>query len=91
MRSRKPPAFWTRTLRAAIRQDAAQKADKLKTERMQKAKADLAAAKQSAETAAAAEQRTAQQETAALAEDIRKKAQQNSANVIRAIREAITG
>ena len=33
---------------AAIRQDAAQKADKLKTERMQKAKADLAAAKQSA-------------------------------------------
>ena len=28
---------------AAIRQDAAQKADKLKTERMQKAKADLAA------------------------------------------------
>jgi len=30
---------------AAIRQDAAQKADKLKTERMQKAKADLAAAK----------------------------------------------
>ena len=76
---------------AAIRQDAAQKADKLKTERMQKAKADLAAAKQSAETAAAAEQRTAQQETAALAEDIRKKAQQNSANVIRAIREAITG
>lgn len=67
---------------AAIRQDAAQKADKLKTERMQKAKADLAAAKQSAETAAAAEQRTAQQETAALAEDIRKKAQQNSANVI---------
>ena len=72
---------------AAIRQDAAQKADKLKTERMQKAKADLAAAKQSAETAAAAEQ----QETAALAEDIRKKAQQNSANVIRAIREAITG
>ena len=73
---------------AAIRQDAAQKADKLKTERMQKAKADLAAAKQSAETAA---QRTAQQETAALAEDIRKKAQQNSANVIRAIREAITG
>ena len=45
---------------AAIRQDAAQKADKLKTERM-------------------------------LAEDIRKKAQQNSANVIRAIREAITG
>ena len=68
---------------AAIRQDAAQKADKLKT--------DLAAAKQSAETAAAAEQRTAQQETAALAEDIRKKAQQNSANVIRAIREAITG
>ena len=53
--------------------------------------ADLAAAKQSAETAAAAEQRTAQQETAALAEDIRKKAQQNSANVIRAIREAITG
>ena len=49
----------------AIRQDAAQKADKLKTERMQK--------------------------TAALAEDIRKKAQQNSANVIRAIREAITG
>ena len=66
---------------AAIRQDAAQKADKLKTERMQKAKADLAAA----------EQRTAQQETAALAEDIRKKAQQNSANVIRAIREAITG
>ena len=67
---------------AAIRQDAAQKADKLKTERMQKAKADLAAA---------AEQRTAQQETAALAEDIRKKAQQNSANVIRAIREAITG
>ena len=71
---------------AAIRQDAAQKA-----ERMQKAKADLAAAKQSAETAAAAEQRTAQQETAALAEDIRKKAQQNSANVIRAIREAITG
>ena len=76
---------------AAIRQDAAQKADKLKTERMQKAKADLAAAKQSAETAAAAEQRTAQQKTAALAEDIRKKAQQNSANVIRAIREAITG
>ena len=76
---------------AAIRQDAAQKADKLKTERMQKAKADLAAAKQSAETAAAAEQRTAQQETAALAEDIRKKAQQNSANVIRAIREANTG
>ena len=75
----------------AIRQDAAQKADKLKTERMQKAKADLAAAKQSAETAAAAEQRTAQQKTAALAEDIRKKAQQNSANVIRAIREAITG
>ena len=63
---------------AAIRQDAAQKAN-------------LAAAKQSAETAAAAEQRTAQQETAALAEDIRKKAQQNSANVIRAIREAITG
>ena len=50
---------------AAIRQDAAQKADKLKTERMQKAKADLAAAKQSAETAAAAEQRTAQQKTAA--------------------------
>ena len=43
------------------------------------------------DTAAAAEQRTAQQETAALAEDIRKKAQQNSANVIRAIREAITG
>ena len=32
-----------------------------------------------------------QKETAALAEDIRKKAQQNSANVIRAIREAITG
>lgn len=81
MRSRRPPAFWTRPLHAAaaIRQDAAQKADKLKTERMQKAKADLAAAKQSAETAAAAEQRTAQQETAALAEDIRKKAQQNSA------------
>ena len=65
--------------------------DAEQTERMQKAKADLAAAKQSAETAAATEQRTAQQETAALAEDIRKKAQQNSANVIRAIREAITG
>ena len=29
---------------ATIRQDAAQKADKLKTERMQKAKADLSAA-----------------------------------------------
>lgn len=93
MRSRRPPAFWTRPLHAAppFGRTPHKRADKLKTERMQKAKADLAAAKQSAETAAAAEQRTAQQETAALAEDIRKKAQQNSANVIRAIREAITG
>ena len=58
---------------------------------MQKTKADLAAWKQKCKTAAAAEQ-PERGETAALAEDIRKKAQQNlSANVIRAIAETITG
>lgn len=75
----------------AIRQEAKQKAADLRETRMQQAMAQRKKAEADAGAEAETQTREAQQETAALAQQLRAKARQNSEKAIRAILEEITG